>query len=186
MGKGTVCASCQYDGNCEAPCNAVEELFRLSREQHKKETRKIIQELRELLGLRDCEVADDLKELAESVIDEHPNELGFIRDMGIEVGYVRSYIRKVKDGCCIYADTEKTKHKYLAYLPFDFVITYYEPNVAMLNDEQKRILMWHELRHIGVGEKGFKVMPHEIEDFFTIIEKHGVHWNDFNNDDDWF
>lgn len=185
MGKKTVCANCIHNEHCELPCAAVEQLFRLSREQHKKETKRIIQELRELLNLKDCEPADDLKDLADGVIDEHQDELGFIKDMEIEVGYVRSYQRKIKDGQIIYADTEKTKHKYTAYLPFDFVITFYEPNVAMLNDEQIRILMWHELRHIGIGEKGLKVMPHEIEDFFSIIDKHGVHWNDFNNDD-WF
>lgn len=181
----TLCESCWNAENCEAGCPALIELKRINREQHKKETRKIIQELRELLNVKDAESAEDLKELAESVIDEHPNELGFIRDMEIEIGYVRSYIRKIKDGCVVYADTEKTKHKYLAFLPFDFVITFYEPNVALLNDEQKRILMWHELRHIGIGEKGFKVMPHEIEDFFSIIEKHGLHWADSSDNDEW-
>lgn len=180
-----VCNTCEHKEYCELPCAAVVALYKISREQHKKEARKIIQELRELLNLRDCEPAEDLSELADSVIDEHPTELGFIKDMEIEIGYVRSYQRKIKDGRIIYADTEKTKHKYLAYLPFDFVITFYEPNVAMFNDEQIRILMWHELKHIGVGVKGFKVMPHEIEDFFSIIDKHGAHWNDFENDN-WF
>lgn len=178
-----VCNSCAHNGYCESACAAVEALYKISREQHKKAARKIIKELREMLNLKDCETADDLAELADRVIDEHSDELGFIKDMGIEVGYVRSYQRRIKDGRIIYADTEKTKHKYTAYLPFDFVITFYEPNVAMLNDEQIEILMWHELRHIGVGEKGFKVVPHEIEDFFSIIDKHGAHWNDFNNDD---
>ena len=160
------------------------ELYRFRRKQHKIETRKILQELRELLNLHDCEPAEDLKELAESVIDEHQEELGFIKDMEIEIGYVRSFQAKVKDGRLVYADTEKTKHKYTAYLPYDFVITFYEPNVASLNDEQKRILMWHELRHIGIGDRGFKVNPHEIEDFFSIVEKHGVHWAD-ENDGEW-
>ena len=178
-----ICSTCSHNEHCESACAAVEALYKISREQHKRSARKIIKELREMLNLKDCEPAEDLQKLAESVIDEHPNELDFIRDMGIEIGYVRSYQRRIKDGRIVYADTEKTKHKYTAYLPFDFVITFYEPNVAMFNDEQVRILMWHELRHIGIGEKGFKVMPHEIEDFFSIIEKHGARWSDFGNDD---
>lgn len=182
---GKLCLGCPHNEVCETICPPLIELRRIKRELHKKETREIIQDLRKLLNTRDAETADDLKELAESVIDEHPNELGFIRDMEIEVGYVRSYQRKTKDGCIVYADTEKTKHRYTAFLPFDFVITFYEPNVAMFNDEQKRILMWHELKHIGIGEKGFRVMPHDIEDFFSIIEKHGLRWADSSNNDDW-
>ena len=178
-----VCDNCINSGMCESSCSALEELMRFKREQHTKETRKILQELRELLNTTDAEPAEDLEELADSVIDEHPNELGFIKDMEIQIGYVRSYQRKIKYGQIIYADTEKTKNKYLAYLPFDFVITFYEPNTALFNDDQIRILMWHELRHIGIGEKGFKVMPHEVEDFYSIIEKHGVNWSGFNVDD---
>lgn len=180
-----ICDSCWNTENCDTACPALIELRRLKRELHKNETRKIIQELREMLNTKDAEPADDLKELAESVIDEHPNELGFIRDMEIEIGYVRSFVRKIKDGCIVYADTEKMKHKYSAFLPFDFVIVFYEPNVALLNDEQKRILMWHELRHIGIGEKGFKVMPHEVEDFFSIIEKHGLRWAESSDNEEW-
>lgn len=185
MKKKPVCENCQHKDDCEQPCNAMQELYRFSREQHQKETRKIIEELRQLLDLKDCERSEDLEKLADSVIDEHQNELGFIKDMEIQIGYVRSYIRKIKDGRIVYADTEKTKHKYSAYLPFDFVITFYEPNVAMFNDEQLRILMWHELRHIGIGERGFMIMPHEIEDFFSIIRKHGLNWDSPNDNDSW-
>lgn len=139
--------------------------------------------MRKLLETKDCEIAEDLQELATSVINEHREELGFIEDMEIQIGFVRSYLRKIKDGRIIFADTEKTKYKYTAFLPYDFVITFYEPNVQMFNDEQKRVLMWHELRHIGIGEKGYKVMPHEIEDFFSIINTQGLHWSGFDSGD---
>ena len=47
----------------------------------------------------------------------------------------------------------------------------------MLDEEQKRILMWHELKHCGVDGKGNTyVIPHDIEDFKEIIEKHGMDW----------
>ena len=99
---GTLCLKCQHKENCEIDCPAMTELFRFRREQHKKETRERLKELRELLNLYDCEPAEDLKEIAESVIDEHQEELGFIMDMEIEIGYVRSYQRKIKDGQIIY------------------------------------------------------------------------------------
>ncbi len=179
--KKAVCENCWNKSDCEVPCSALEELYRFKRDQNKKETRKIIQELRKLLETKDCEMAEDLQELATSVIDEHREELGFIEDMEIQVGFVRSYKRKIKDGRIILADTEKTKYKYTAYLPYDFIITFYEPNVEMLTDEQKRTLMWHELRHIGIGEKGYKIVPHDIEEFFSIINKCGLNWSDMSS-----
>lgn len=176
MSKKPICASCEHEGDC-SHCAALDELMRIRNELHKKETREILKELRTQLNTKDCEPAEDLEELAFSVIEEHEDELGFINDMEISIGFVRSYERKIKDGVIVYADTEKTKQKYTAFLPFDFVITFYEPNTAVLDEEQIRILMWHELRHIGVGEKGYKVMPHEIEDFFSIIKQHGMDWD---------
>lgn len=179
MSNKPICEGCENSYECTGTCNALEQLYKFKREQDKIERRRIIQELRKLLGTKDCEPAEDLKELADSVIKEHYEELGFIEDMEIEIGYVRSYLNKQKDGRIIFADTEKTKYKYTAFLPYDFVIVFYEPNVELFNDEQKRTLMWHELRHIGVGEKGYKVMPHEIEDFYSITDKLGTRWDNW-------
>lgn len=42
--------------------------------------------------------------------------------------------------------------------------------------------MYHELRHIGVGEKGLKIVPHNIEDFSDILTKYGLDWNSIDKE----
>lgn len=38
--------------------------------------------------------------------------------------------------------------------------------------------MYHELRHIGIGEKGLKIVPHDIEDFKDILKEYGLDWGE--------
>jgi hypothetical protein len=40
----------------------------------------------------------------------------------------------------------------------------------------------HELKHIGVGEKGFKLEEHDTEDFAVILERYGIRWNDIDRE----
>ena len=37
--------------------------------------------------------------------------------------------------------------------------------------------MYHELKHIGMGPKGLKIEPHDVENFSDILEKYGLDWN---------
>ena len=69
-----------------------------------------------------------------------------------------------------------------AFLPFDFIITFYEPNIYYMTENQKKILMLHELKHIDVGERGLTIRPHDIEDFKSIIKTYGLEWNDMDQD----
>ena len=50
----------------------------------------------------------------------------------------------------------------------------------MLNENQHKILMYHELQHIGIGEKGHKIETHDIEDFSNILHKYGLDWNSYD------
>jgi predicted SprT family Zn-dependent metalloprotease len=54
-------------------------------------------------------------------------------------------------------------------------VTIFEPNVAEFSEEQMRILIFHELLH--VGEDGKSVRPHDLEDFKVIINRFGTEWN---------
>lgn len=141
----------------------------------------LIKELRKELDIIDYEVADDLNELGEKVITVMP-ELGIIRNCNIKVGYVRSYEQKIEKGKIVYADCRKVKGTYTAYLPFDFIVTFYEPDIDLMSVNQKKIVMLHELKHIGVGEKGLKLEDHDREDFRDILLRYGLDWNDLNQD----
>ena len=181
--KIPVCESCNHKrvcdeiGNCSA-INTLVEIYNDARYQQKEE---IIKRLRSELDVRDYEEASDLKELAEKVIAAMP-ELGEIRAFNIRVAYVRSYEAKRDKGKVVFADCRKVNGTYTAYLPFDFIVTFYEPNTYILSENQKKILMLHELRHIGIGERGFRIENHDVEDFRDILYRFGIEWNGFNQD----
>lgn len=127
------------------------------------------------------ELANDLETLANKVITEHA-ELEILKENNIKVGFVRSLKKKKSRNRLTFADTRKVTEPYSIFVPYDFLITFYMPNVSMLNENQIEILMWHELKHCGVDEKGnLYLAPHDIEDFTNILEKHGLHWAETNN-----
>lgn len=76
----------------------------------------------------------------------------------------------------------RVKDLYKCFIPFDFLIVIYEPNTAGLSDEQLRILLYHELLHVGVEEKDgepvYIIAPHDVEDFGRIIRRYGMNWAD--------
>jgi hypothetical protein len=124
----------------------------------------------------DAEVSEELRELGSKVIDKML-ELSHISEyIGKEnICYVLSYEpKKDKDGKITLADCRLVNGPYRALLDFRYIITFYEPNIYGLSDNQKKLLMLHELKHIG--EDG-KIRPHTIEDFGSMLERFGVYWN---------
>ncbi len=179
MAKLKICEKCGQE--CEVPCAAAEELYKIYDSLRTEEKTEIIKELRNELGIADYEVADDLRELAEKVITARP-ELSIIRDYDIKVAYVRSYEAKRDKGKVVNADCRKVNGTYTAYLPYDFIITFYEPNMYYMTENQQKVLMLHELKHIGIGERGLKIENHDIEDFADILTAYGLVWNGINKD----
>lgn len=81
----------------------------------------------------------------------------------------------------IFGECEKIPAKYKWIIPYDFTITIYEPNVERFTEEQIRILIMHELLHIGIEKDGneekYYIRPHDVEDFRIILERYGMEWN---------
>lgn len=165
----------------EIPCAALRTLFKTYDELKTENKREVVKKLREMLNLVDCEIAEDIEDIGNKVILAMP-ELFVIREYGVKIGYVRSYERKTGKGREVLADCRKVTGTYTAYLPFDFIVTFYEPNTYHMTDNQKKILMLHELRHIGIGDKGLKIEPHDVEDFKDILIRFGMDWNGLNQD----
>lgn len=120
-------------------------------------------------------VDDKLKELAEQVMSERP-DLKKLANPDCRIAYLRCD-KKTSHGRTVFADTEKVgeKAKTLAYV--DFIITFYGPACAGLSEEKMKVLMIHELKHIGFEPgKPFAIIPHDVEDFRDIIENYGMDW----------
>ena len=89
------------------------------------------------------------------------------------------YIREIRDHFePIYGLAEKVPEKWKWSVPCDFTITIFEPNIVFMNQKQLEILIFHELLHIGVSveDDKFFVVPHDLEDFKTIIKQYGPDW----------
>lgn len=171
-----ICKRCLLKKDCESMCPAYQELYKVADDQDKYDKTMYVRSLIKKLGIRDAEKSDSLRRLGDKIIKSF-NQFNFIREWNIKIGYVISQEKKSGDKIT-YADCRKVPEVYRAYLPYDFVITFYERNTGYLSENQQKILMYHELQHIGMGEKGVKIVPHDIEDFSNILSKHGLDWND--------
>ena len=105
-------------------------------------------------------------------------ELAPIKDAGITVTFLQSDYVKKSQGKLVFGLTEKVASKNRWAIPSDFTITIYTKNIKNFTDDQVKILLEHELLHIGVDKDGkFYVKPHDLEDFRSIIDKYGAYWD---------
>jgi hypothetical protein len=107
--------------------------------------------------------------------------LSDIRNSEVSIVYLGSEQEKKSQGRLIFGQCEKVPDRYKWAVPCDFTITVFEPNTERFTDEQLRILILHELMHIGIefdgNEEKYFVRPHDIEDFQEILERFGMDWN---------
>lgn len=98
----------------------------------------------------------------------------------IRIGFMVSDKEKKKSGKLVLGDCRLVKEPWNAFCPFDFLITIYLPNVMGMREDQMRILLLHELLHVGMDEKDgepvYKIIPHDIEEFREIINRYGIDW----------
>ena len=91
---------------------------------------------------------------------------------------------KKAEGRLVFADIKPVSEQYKALVDFDYIITVYEKNAALLSPDQFNILLEHELRHIDIKNttKGvvFGTVGHDFEDFYAIINKYGMEWSTVN------
>lgn len=118
----------------------------------------------------------EYRDLARKVISNH-EDLHWIRQTRVRIGYAEADHEKKEVDKLVFADCRKVPDLYQAFIPYDFIITVYTPNAMMLSDEQREIMMYHELLHVGIkGNGDLYVVPHDIEDFDRIIDRYGLHW----------
>ena len=107
-----------------------------------------------------------------------------IADMDVKIAYLSSDKDKKKNHKIVFAECCKVDEKYRWCCQYDFFIVVYEPNVAEFTDKQLEILMRHELHHVGIDYGGeeisYYIVPHDVEEFWEIINEHGLRWSDTN------
>lgn len=131
-------------------------------------------------------------------INEHYAEIGMdliktedalvdIANSQATIIYLSSEHKKVASGKKVLGQCEKVADKYKWGIPCDFTITVFEPNVEGMTEEQLRMLIFHELLHVGIeynadGTETYSVKPHDLEDFKLIIDRFGTDWSKVNEE----
>jgi len=125
-------------------------------------------------------LSEEYTEMAEELIDNLP-ELQKLKNADVDIGYLVSDKAKKSHGRLVFGECEKVQDKNKWSIPFDFLIIIYDRNCTGMTEEQLRILLYHELLHVGVeetdGETRFYVRPHDTQDFREILEKYGYDWD---------
>lgn len=120
-------------------------------------------------------INEDYQKIANELIATRP-ELEDIKNSDVTIICLASDQEKKSNGKLIFGQTEKIADKYKWGIPCDFTITIFDPNVAYWTADQMKILMLHELLHVGVDGDRLFVRPHDLEDFKSIIAEYGVDW----------
>lgn len=127
-----------------------------------------------------CEQNDDYARIGAELIQAEKS-LNWIREAEVSIGFMSSNKAKVSNGKTVFGQCERVPDRYKAFIPYDFLITVYEPNVIDFTSQQIRILLHHELLHCGVNmnaEPTYKVVPHDVEEFNEIIDRYGLDWSE--------
>lgn len=129
-------------------------------------------------------INEEYAEIGMQLIQEE-EELIDIRNSQATIIFLSSTHKKAEKGKTVFAQCEKISEKYKWGIPCDFTITVFEPNVVGFTEEQIRILLFHELLHVGVefngdGSETYSVKPHDLEDFKLIIDRFGTDWSKTN------
>lgn len=79
-------------------------------------------------------------------------------------------------------ECEKVQSKNQWAMNYDYTITVYKKNVQHMDQDQLRVLIFHELLHIEIlydpetGKETYSVRKHDLQDFKSIIDRFGVNW----------
>ena len=127
------------------------------------------------------QINENYERIAQELI-ENESELEYIKQSHARITYLESDSTK-KNGPdkVVMGECEKVASKNQWAIMCDFTITLYKNNCIGLSEEQIKILLFHELLHIGIesdGEGGeiYSVRKHDLEDFKIIIDKFGTEW----------
>ena len=126
-------------------------------------------------------VDGEYNQIMNELIESEP-DLAYIKNSNVRILALSSEHEKKSKYKTVYGQCEKVQEKYKWAIPSDFTITVFEPNVVDFTEEQIRILLFHELLHVGVeqndGSESYSIIPHDLEDFKIIIDRFGTSWSE--------
>lgn len=121
------------------------------------------------------------RRIARRLISREP-ELQYIAESRVRIAFLESDAEKAEKGKLILGQCERVPEKFRWAVHYDFMITVFAPNVERFDRRQMEALLFHELLHVGIEQDGFEekysVVPHDFEEFRTIMERYGLDWSE--------
>jgi len=117
----------------------------------------------------------DVENLAEEVIKDKLIQIGNAR---IKYLLVYPTISKTTAGRCT-----RASNLLKVFGECDYVIELSGEFWDKITEEQRMILLWHELLHVLAitndksGEWEYRIRRHDINEFYIIVKKYGVDWH---------
>lgn len=127
------------------------------------------------------QINENYKAIAEDLIEKETN-LQYIKDSRVKIVYLESdAARKNGPDRLVLGECEKVAAKNRWAITADFTITLFVNNLIGLTPDQIRIVIHHELLHVGIdqgpdGEEIYSIRKHDLEDFKQIIDQYGTDW----------
>lgn len=120
--------------------------------------------------------------IAKELIEQEP-ELRYIKDSRVKITFLESdQAKKNGPDKLVLGECEKVAAKNRWAITADFTITIFKNNCVGMTADQMRVLLFHELLHVGIeqgpdGDEIYSVRKHDLEDFKTIIDRYGTDWS---------
>lgn len=121
-------------------------------------------------------INEDYAKIGQDLI-ETEEALANLRGMPYTIIYLSSSHKKKSKGNAVLGQCEKVSEKNKWAIPCDFTITVFEPNCEGMSVNQIRMLIFHELLHVGADKDEPYIKPHDLEDFKLIINRFGTQWS---------
>lgn len=132
------------------------------------------------------EINENYQRIAEQLI-ETEQDLAYIKDSRVKIAYLESdQCKKNGQDRLVLGECEKVQAKNKWAIRYDFTITVFKNNCIGMSEDQLRIVLFHELLHIGIdmgpdGDESYSVRKHDLEDFKLIIDRYGTDWDKAHN-----
>ena len=122
-----------------------------------------------------CE--DEIKNLAEELITNyHPSICE------AKIAYLWNSKEMKRSGQTVIGKAKKCSKDVKAISSYDFIITLSFPTWNTLTDKQKKAALDHELTHCSIDITGeepkVEIVPHDVEEFLEIIDRHNLYKED--------
>ena len=128
-------------------------------------------------------INEHYQELAEQIIDKEES-LQMIKYGHARIVYLESDLEK-KDGkdMAVLGQCEKVAARHKWAINYDFMITVFKPNTIGMSEDQLKILLFHELLHVGIerndeGGEVYSVKKHDFTEFREIVDRFGANWSE--------